>query len=179
MTFFRQADARFPFFWESDDQMAARWHGDGEGPAQYLADTPDGAWAEFLRHEEITDPADLAGITRAMWAVDVDDPPMTVPVLQLPVLLGGEDSYGECQDEARRLRSDGAQGLTAPSAALLPGTAAGWHTRDGLRRAEPRDGKVIVLFGPHPKLIAWSVARDARPPLEVLDHVRHFMDADA
>ena len=59
---FRRAPANVLFQWESGlEQPAGRWHGEGEGPAQYLADTPDGAWAEFLRHEHITDPADLAG----------------------------------------------------------------------------------------------------------------------
>jgi hypothetical protein len=63
---FRHGDPRFPFFWESDRQPEGRWHGSGEGPVQYLADTPDGAWAEFLRHEEITEVADLAGVRRRL-----------------------------------------------------------------------------------------------------------------
>ena len=55
MIVYRHADARFPFLWESADQPPARWHGSGEGPVQYFADTPDGAWAEFVRHEGITE----------------------------------------------------------------------------------------------------------------------------
>src|SRR5690606_7733130 len=70
---FRQADSRVPPLWETSDQPAGRWHGDGEGPAHYFADTPDGAWAEFLRHEEITDPADLEGVRRRLWAVEIGD----------------------------------------------------------------------------------------------------------
>ena len=58
MIVFRQADPRYPFLWSDPAQPAARWHGEAEGPAHYFADTPDGAWAELLRHEEITDPAD-------------------------------------------------------------------------------------------------------------------------
>ena len=50
MIAFRQVDARYPFLWEDGSQPAGRWHGDGEGPAHYFADTPDGALAEFLRH---------------------------------------------------------------------------------------------------------------------------------
>ena len=38
-----------------------------------FAQTWDGL-AELLRHEEITDPEDLPGITRSLWAVDVPDP---------------------------------------------------------------------------------------------------------
>jgi hypothetical protein len=54
MIVYRQADLRFLFFWESADEFPACWHGAGESPVQYFADTPDGAWAEFLRHEGIT-----------------------------------------------------------------------------------------------------------------------------
>src|SRR5437773_2563281 len=71
--YIRNADRRFPFFWESNVQPAARGHGDGDGPAQYLADTPDGAWADFLRHQGITDPSDLAGVSRSLWAIEVDE----------------------------------------------------------------------------------------------------------
>src|SRR5262245_42104774 len=73
MMAFRQVDARYPFLWEDDRQPAGRWHADGDGPAHYFSDTPDGAWAEFLRHEEITDHRDLATIRRQLWAVDIGD----------------------------------------------------------------------------------------------------------
>ncbi|MDP2388975.1 MAG: hypothetical protein Q8N52_01505, partial [Acidobacteriota bacterium] len=77
---FRQADPRYPFLWSDSGQPAARWHADGEGPAHYFADTPDGAWAELLRHEEIHDPADVATFRRALWAVELreDEPAQAV-----------------------------------------------------------------------------------------------------
>ena len=75
MIVFRHTDRRFVFLWEGPDQPAARWHGDGEGPVQYVVDTPDGAWAEFLRHEEIVTSEDVATIRRALWAVEVPVPP--------------------------------------------------------------------------------------------------------
>src|SRR6202011_1235998 len=73
MIVYRHADPRFPFLWESVDQPAARWHGPGEGPVQYFADTPDGAWAKFLRHEGITKESELANVRRALWAIEVPD----------------------------------------------------------------------------------------------------------
>src|SRR5438128_1389611 len=100
---FRNADNRYPFLWESDDQPAARWHAAGEGPTQYLADTPDGAWAEFLRHEEITDPADLRGIERALWAVEVDE-----DAERIAAVKDASRSHPVCQAEARALRDGGA-----------------------------------------------------------------------
>ncbi|MEE3851360.1 hypothetical protein VZC37_13525 [Gordonia sp. LSe1-13] len=73
MIVFRNYDPRFPFLWELNTQPGARWHAHGDGPVQYFADTPAGAWAEFIRHEEITDPDDLAGIQRAICAIDIDE----------------------------------------------------------------------------------------------------------
>lgn len=79
MIVFRHADPSLPFLWEDASQPPARWHGDGEGPVQYFTDTPDGAWAEFLRHEEIKDPRDLATVRRAIWAVELPDEPAEHP----------------------------------------------------------------------------------------------------
>jgi len=53
---YRHTDPRFPFLWESGGQPAGRWNAEGEGPVNTFADRPEGAWAELLRHEEITDP---------------------------------------------------------------------------------------------------------------------------
>ena len=128
MIAFRHADPRYPFLWQSGTQPAGRWHAMGEGPAHYFSDTPDGAWAEFLRHEEITEPEDLTGIRRALWAIDLGVEPPERPALPLAVSTGAPDTYGSCQSEARRLRAQGAAAMTAPSAALLPGAASGCPT---------------------------------------------------
>ncbi len=122
---FRHCDWRLPFLWQSDRLPAARWHGDGDGPANYFADTPIGAWAEFLRHEEITGPADLAGIQRSLWLVELPDDGYAAPRLSATVKTGGLSSYPTCQAEARRLRRKGAQRLEAPAAALLSTTKEG------------------------------------------------------
>lgn len=62
----------------------------------------------------------------------------------------------------------------APSAALLPGGARGWRVDGGLRKAEPRDGEVIVLFGPRPDLVGWEAVHEGRPSVDLLGRVRHF-----
>ena len=69
MIAFRHADRRFPFLRERSSQPAGRGNEGGDW-THYLCHTPDGAWAEFLRHEQIDDPQDLVTIRRAMWAVD-------------------------------------------------------------------------------------------------------------
>src|SRR5215467_384965 len=104
MIVFRQADARYPFLWEGPAQPAGRWHASGDGPAHYFADTPDGAWAEFLRHEEITEREDLVTIRRQLWAVEIGDAHLQPVRLPADVLTGGLETYTACQTEARRLR---------------------------------------------------------------------------
>lgn len=175
MIVFRHADSRFPFLWEREDQPPARWHGEGDGPAQYFSDTPDGAWAELLRHEEIVDPEDLTTITRALWAAEIpDEEPQARPELPAGVLLGDTRTYASCRDEARRLRDEGVTRLVAPSAALLPGDARGWKVDDGLIPGSPRDGQTIVLFGRRPEVVGWHAAFEGRPSGDILNKVRHF-----
>jgi hypothetical protein len=177
-TLYRHADPRFPFLWEHGPQPGARWHAAEDAPVTYLADTPDGAWAEFLRHEAITAREDLAGVARRLWAVEVPDQvarAAATPSLPAADLLGGLASYPACQAEARRLRTDGARALRAPAAALLPGAARGQQVCAGLREAAPRDGHVLALFGGRwPKLRGWAATDSGRPAARVLGLVRHL-----
>ena len=171
---FRQTDPRYPFLWEGADQPAARWHAAGDGPAHYFSDTPDGAWAEFLRHEEISDPDDLATIRRALWAVDLGDPSLASPDLPREVLTGGHTSYSACRAEASRLRRLGARGLETPTAALVPGGARRWRVDGGLQPGASREGRVFVLFGRWPDLVGWRATAAGRPGEELLASVRPF-----
>ena len=180
MICFRTCDSRIPFFWSvqsGPQQRSARWHSQGEGPVQYLADTPNGAWAELLRHEEIHDAEDLQGLAATLWAIDVElpDPVGVTPRLPIETLQGGRESYGDCQRAARALRRGGAQAMTAPSAALLPGGASGSLGTDQMQRARPRDGRVIVIFGAAPQAVGWRTASPGGPPADLLDQVRHFI----
>ncbi|MFF1254656.1 RES family NAD+ phosphorylase [Pseudarthrobacter sp. NPDC058329] len=171
---YRHGDRRYPFFWESPDQPPARWHAKGHGPAQYLANTPAGAWAEFLRHEEITEEKDLQGIARALWAVNIEDSTFSAPKLTDDALFGDERYYPECQAEAARLRKRGAVALQAPSAALYPGAACGCLVHKGVHDGPPADGQVYVLFGPRPTTVGWLIVDEGRPPASVLPLVRHL-----
>jgi hypothetical protein len=169
---FRHCDPRFPFLWQAAAQPAARWHGETEGPANYFADTPVGAWAEFLRHEEIADTADLAGVRRSLWVVELPDHGYATPALPAATLQGGLASYLDCQAEARRLRHLGAERVEAPSAALLPGAAAGWQASvHGASPAKAQDGRVWVLWGPC-SARGWIAVDAGQPPAMVLPLVR-------
>ena len=174
---YRHVDPRYPFLWESAEQPAARWHGEGEGPASYFADTPHGAWAEFLRHEAITDADDLLGIRRALWAVDIPDEQLdraVRPILPAKTATGGLDSYPACQALARRLRrrKPAPTCLVAASAALTPGGASGWRVDGGLSDGPGRDGLVVVLYGRQPHLVGWSAVNTGQPDPRILPLVR-------
>lgn len=172
---FRHCDPRFPFLWQTGEQPAARWHADGEGPANYFADTPSGAWAEFLRHEGITDPADLAGVQRSLWAVELPIPApeeLAQPALPEAVLFGNEASYPACQTAARAARDAGCTWLRAPSAALGADGARGWTALPTLaRESQPRPAWVWVYFGRCP-FVGWPVVEAGRPPAGLLPMVR-------
>ena len=179
MICFRHADPSVPFLWEDASQPAARWHAEGQGPAHYLAETPDGAWAEFLRHEEIRDEADLAGIERTIWAIEVpDDQAFARPRLAAQVLIGNLDSYAACQAEASRLRAAGSQALRAPSAALKRGAQSGWRVSGGLIPGRARAEHSLVLFGRRPELVGWVAADAGRPRADLLGRVRQFGEDD-
>jgi hypothetical protein len=166
-----------PFLWQSAAQPPARWHGLGDGPANYFADTPVGAWAEFLRHEEITDPADLAGVRRSLWVIELPDSGYATPRLATRAMTGGLTSYPACQAEARRLRNAGARRLEAPAAALRPGGARGWTALpDEKPAAAAREGRVWVLFGPC-AAVGWPAVVAGAPPASLLPLVRHFAPA--
>ncbi len=177
MRWFRNCDPAYAFLWESGAQPPARWHGAGQGPVHYLADTPAGAWSELLRHEAITDADDLADVRRALWAVEVPEVDIAGAAhsrLPRSVATGGIDSYPRCQAHADRVRAAGAQALVAPSAALAPGAAGGRRTDLGLQPATAADGRVVALFGPRPDLVGWLVVSDGRPDADLLGVVRHL-----
>lgn len=170
---FRHCDPRFGFLWRTAAQPAARWHAADEGPANCFADTPEGAWAEFLRHEGISEVADLVGVRRSLWAVELPGEGYSKPTLASATLTGGLASYVDCQTEARRLRAHGATRLEAPSAALMEGGARGWVTGETGIAAAPRgrDGRVWVLFG-RVDATGWIATDAGAPPAAVLPRVR-------
>ena len=177
MIVYRQADIDVPFFWESDRQPAQRWHDTGEGPAQYASSTPDAAWSEFLRDAGIDDPADIDGVNRVMWVIEIPgsevEEEAAVPALPLAVMTGGAENYGACRAEARRLRAKGATHLVAPAAAVLPRTPSGWRVDDGLVPAPSRDEFTIIVFGCPWGAVAW-IAAVGRPAADIIPRVRYL-----
>jgi RES domain-containing protein len=175
ITLYRQCDSRFAFLWASARQPEGRWHAPGDGPVQYLANSPDGAWAELLRHEGIHEIDDLGGITRALWAVELEEVPEARPNLDDATVHGDQDSYTGCQVEAERIRDGGNNGLVAPSAALRGSVVRPWRaTGEANVPAGERSATVVVLFGPQHDLDGWLVLDTGAPPAHLLAHVRYF-----
>ena len=77
------------------------------------------------------------------------------------------------------MRARGAKRLAAPSAALVPGGAAGREVVDALEgAAAPRDGRVIVIFGDSAGLVGWKAVEHGAPPAGLLERVRQFASHD-
>ncbi|MCD6727019.1 MAG: RES family NAD+ phosphorylase [Solirubrobacteraceae bacterium] len=167
---FRYASYDVPF-WVRPNTRPGRWNLPGEAPTQYWSLTPDGAWAELIRAEDLGSEQELDLVRMSIWAC-------RVPCAMLVDLtredardahgIGEPDLVGEdrraCQALATRLRATSAKGLLSPSAAL-PGDVG------------------LTLFGPR-RAIDWRrepalasavpTARVAlgRPPEGLLERVR-------
>jgi hypothetical protein len=126
---FRVCDSRFPFLWTAGGaswQRPARWHGAGDGPVQYFTDTPSGAWAELLRHEEITDPADLAGISTRLRAAGA------VRLVTASAALKPGEAAGFRVGKAGLVRAPRRDGRVIVHFGALP-DAEGWCAADAAR----------------------------------------------
>jgi hypothetical protein len=172
ITLFRQCDSRFAFLWASARQPEGRWHAPGDGPVQYLANSPDGAWAELLRHEEIDEIDDLEGIARALWAVELPEVPSARPNLD-DATVHGDRARTACQVKPSGFVS-WERGLVAPSAALRGG-----EVRRGERSAKRTSRPANTLrrwscSSSAPDLDGWLMVDRGAPPSHVLADVRHF-----
>jgi hypothetical protein len=178
---FRVCDRRYPFLWQSPGQQAGRWNRAGDEPVHVLANTPTVAWAEWIRHQEIEDPVDLEGVAAALWAVLIpdywSDQDLQAVNLSTELVLGTTP-----EAEAARLalvdqlKSQGAQGLLAPTAALHHSDAAlpCTRVRDGSEEADAlaTPAQVILLWCAGDQLPGWCCVPEGRPGPELLPLVR-------
>jgi RES domain len=135
--------------------------------------TPEAAWAELGRAENLRTDAEFSTVFATIWAVQIDEARVAdYSTFERAELAGFapdaliDDDYLRCQNEARRLQEAAFQGVIAPSAAL-PGAQS------------------LTLFGPRvrsewgqPALLASSVpccavARGS-PATAVAERIRHF-----
>lgn len=172
-TLFRYSSYDVPF-WVLPNTRAGRWHCVGDPPTQYWSGSPDAAWAELIRSEELRLEEDLDLLRMPLWAgrfplaemVDLQEPAAMDSTGLTAEDLVGED-WAACQEAGSAMRRS-RSGVIAPSAAL-DGHASvtmfgarrmiDWRQRPALASAVPA---AVVAIG--------------RPRRGLLEKVRHRAD---
>lgn len=105
-------------------QESGRWHRKGEAYAQYLSESPPGAWAELIRQQSIRSVDFAEEQRRNLWLVYVDEH----SVADLSTFDAWESCglspstavgvHADAQKVADDLRAAGYRGVLSPSAAL-------------------------------------------------------------
>ena len=178
---FRVCDRRHPFLWSGAGQASGRWNRTGDQPVHYLASTPTVAWAEWIRHQEITDPGDLAGVAAALWAVLIPQEWGKKELDSVALHFDQVLDTSPAAQEARLalvelLKKLGAQGLLAPTAALhhsdkvLPAVRVSNGSEQPELLAMP--AQVILLWCEARLLPGWCCVPEGRPGAELLPLVR-------
>lgn len=135
-------------------------------PTQYWAGSPEVAWAERLRQDEIDSDAVAAELRTPIWAARLDEaavldlrdgwPPGNWPPAS--ALTGPHD---RCRELVPSLLAAGVRGIIAPSAAIRGGVAVtlfgqrvgiDWNEQPLLRGEIP--ASVVAVGAPPPGLAA-------------------------
>ncbi len=169
---YRWSDYDTPL-WARPNSSAQRWNRTREAPTQYLSLSPEGAWAELIRTEDLTSAAAVHLVSMPLWVLHVRETHVadcaTFERAEAagfpPEALVAEDRE-RCRAEATRLREHGFRGVLAPSAAL-PGSVN--LTLFGARLAvawECDEDRRLAAFVPVRQLAI------GRPPDDLLPRVR-------
>jgi RES domain-containing protein len=171
-TAFRYSDYDTPF-WARANTQPGRWHYPGTEPTQYLCLSPDGSWADRIRHEDLRTEPEVALVRMPLWVVKVDESHIVdystferAEAAGFPPDALIDDDWDRCQDEGERLRELGFRGVLAPSAAL-PGEIC--LTLFGGRRAVLWDEEPLVASAIPAKIVTIG-----GPPVGLVERVRFF-----
>lgn len=174
VTLFRYSSYDVPF-WVRGNTRPGRWHQLGDGPTQYWSMTPDAAWAELIRAEELFSESELDELRMPLWACRFPK----ARLLDLGQSATRErlgisdrdlvsDDWTACQGLARKIRAEH-PGLISPCPALDghwnvtifgPRRQIDWRDRPALARNVP--AAVVAIGRPRHDLIA-SVTRRSDP----------------
>ena len=183
---YRQCAPTNPPFWTAPldfvqpTQPPARWNSRGE-LAQYAALDVDAAWAELIRHEDLS-ADDVGDYRRSIWMLRITEPRIanlsTFDLadqcgIEPPILIG--DDHEPCRALRVELASAGFTGVLAPSAAL-PGALS--ITLFGARTAAaPHEHPPARLSGIYVE--ASQIAEEALVPARLVATTRRYGEAHA
>lgn len=166
-------------FWVRANSSPGRFHRPEHGlSVQYWSTTPHAAWAEHLRRESITDPADLELMRSRLWAAywrltSLAD--LTTPQWQqwcdvTPRALVAP-THARCQAAGAKVRELDLDGLITPSAAIAGGinVVVFGPRATGDWVAQP-DGEAAKL--PSTSFVPAQLAATGQPDPDLLGHVR-------
>lgn len=174
LTLFRYSSYDVPF-WVKPNTRPGRWNLANEAPTQYWSMTPDAAWAELIRAENLQTEQELDEVRMPIWAsrvpaaglidlgVDATRERLGTSLAEL-----SSEDWASCQQLGRELRHAGHLGVISPCAALEghwnvtifgPRRQIDWRDRPALARTVPA-----------------AIAAVGRPPRGLLDRVRRPAD---
>lgn len=111
--------------WSRPNSTAQRWNRTREAPTQYLSLSPEGAWAELIRTEDLTSVAQVRLVSMPLWALHVRETHVAdyatfekAEAAGFPSDALVNEDHERCRAEGTRLREHGFRGVLAPSAAL-------------------------------------------------------------
>jgi len=149
-----------------------RWHRAGDGPTQYWSLCPEAAWAGLIRYEGLKTEKELDQVRMPLWVSRIPSSgllDLRDPDIQRRCGLSDEaliaDDWSRTQDAGAQLRNQVVGIITY--CAALPGhanvtlfgarRAVDWHSRRSLASTLPTSRVAI-----------------GRPPVGLVDHVRHI-----
>lgn len=170
-TYFRYSSYDVPF-WARANTTDERWHSVGDGPTQYLSATPDGAWAELIRNENLRSESDLRLVAMPLWQARVEQGQIAdYRGFETAAEAGFDpetlihDDHSACRKEGKRLREAGFAGVLYPSSAL-----------PGEENLVLFGAKILLPWGARRRLASGIPAARltvGAPPADLLPRVRH------
>ncbi len=163
---FRYADYDTPL-WVRANTEPGRWHFARTEPTQYLCLSPDGCWADLIRHENLRSEIDVALVRMPLWVLKINEERIAdyrsfekAEAAGFPPDALIDEDWERCQAEAERLKDLGFRGVLSPAAALAGDVAlslfggrraVGWEEEPCLTSAIP--AKVVTVGAPPTGLV--------------------------
>ena len=162
-------------------QPSGRWNEQDVNLAQYWSLSPWGAWAEFIRYNEIRSRSVAKEAMRDVWTATPTCRAMAdlstfdrYEACGLDPWMAVEDDHTRCQELRRWLESNGYDGVISPSAALPGESNVTMFGERLLVRQTTRSHAAMATPLPDKFVAASQLGIDAAPPLDLVLETRHY-----